>query len=105
MKVLMGLRNIMKSTFALTLFAALAGLFHAASAAEISGKVKLKGTPKPEIPIQMDATCGKLNAKPVTTRHYVVGQDKGLANVFVYVKSGAQKAAPTGEAPTLDQVG
>ena len=51
----------------------------------------MKGTPKPEIPIQLDATCGKLQPKPVTTRHYVVGADKGLANVFVYIKQGAQK--------------
>ncbi len=73
------------------------------TAAELSGKVKLKGTPKPEVPIQLDATCGKLHSKPITTRHYVVGQDNGLANVFVYVKTGAPKGAP-GEAPVLDQV-
>ena len=104
MKLLMGPLQIMKSTSAFLVIAALAGSFQAASAAELSGKVKLKGTPKPEVPIQLDATCGKMHSKPVTTRHYVVGQDNGLANVFVYVKSGAQKAAPTGEAPTLDQV-
>lgn len=74
------------------------------SAAEISGKVKLKGTPKPEIPIQLNEVCGKLHTKPITTRHYVVGQDSGLANVFVYVKSGAQKTPPAGEAPVLDQL-
>src|SRR5438093_7882768 len=79
------------------------GLF-SASAAELSGKVKLKGEPNPEIPIKLDAICGKLYTKPITTRHYVVGKDGGLANVFVYVKSGAQKAAPSGEAPMLDQV-
>jgi hypothetical protein len=94
----------MKSTSAFLVIVALAGSFHVASAAEMSGKVKLKGTPKPEIPIQLDATCGKLHTKPVTTRHYVVGKDNGLANVFVYVKSGAQKAAPSGEPPVLDQL-
>src|SRR5687767_3051053 len=78
--------------------------FHLAGAAEITGKVTLKGTPKPEIPIQMDAMCGKLQPKPVTTRHYVVGQGNGLANVFVYLKS-APKTPPAGEAQTLDQVG
>ena len=82
----------------------LAGSFQAGMGAEISGKVKLKGTPKPEVPIQLDAVCGKMHTTPVTTRHFVVGQDKGLGNVFVYVKTGAQKAAPTGEAPLLDQV-
>jgi hypothetical protein len=104
MKLLMGPLQIMKSTSAFLVIAALAGSFHAASAAEISGKVKLKGTPKPEVPIQLDATCGKMHAKPITTRHYVVGQDNGLANVFVYVKSGAQKTPPAGEPVTLDQV-
>ena len=84
--------------------AALLGSMHVAGAADISGKVKLKGTPKPEIPIQMDAMCGKLQPKPVTTRHYVVGADNGLGNVFVYLK-GAPKAAATGEAQMLDQVG
>jgi hypothetical protein len=78
--------------------------FHLAGAADITGKVTLKGTPKPEIPIQMDAMCGKLQPKPVTTRHYVVGQGNGLANVFVYLKS-APKTPATGEAQTLDQVG
>jgi plastocyanin len=77
-----------------------------AGAADITGKVKLKGTPKPEIPIQLDAVCGGLNAKPVTTRHFVVGSDNGLANVFVYIKQGAPKApAPAGDAPVLDQKG
>jgi hypothetical protein len=82
----------------------LIGSMHLAAAADITGKVKLKGTPKPEIPIQMDATCGKLQGKPVTTRHYVVGADNGLGNVFVYLK-GAPKAPAAGEAQTLDQVG
>src|SRR5439155_15109662 len=104
MNVLMGPLYIMKSTFAFMVIVALAGSFRAASASEISGKVKLKGTPKPEVPIQLDATCGKMHTTPVTTRHYVVGQDNGLANVFVYVKSGAQKTPPAGEPVTLDQV-
>jgi hypothetical protein len=104
MNVLVGALQIMKTTSAFLVIGALAGSFNVASAAEISGKVKLKGTPKPEVPIQLDATCGKLHTKPVTTRHYVVGQDNGLANVFVYVKAGAQKAAPTGEPAMLDQV-
>ena len=81
------------------------GSLHLAGAADITGKVTLKGTPKAEIPIQLDATCGKLQPKPVTTRHYVVGADKGLANVFVYIKQGAQKTPAAGEGPTLDQVG
>ena len=45
-----------------------------------------------------------MNPNKVTTRHYVVGSDNGLANVFVYLKDA--KAAPaTGDGPVLDQKG
>lgn len=94
----------MKAYLSGIIITVLAGSMSSGFAAEVSGKVKLKGTPKPEVPIQLDATCGKLHSKPITTRHYVVGQENGLANVFVYVKSGVQKGAPAGEAPLLDQV-
>ena len=90
------------STLGLALFV---GSMSTVSAAEITGKVKLKGTPKPEITIPLDATCGKMHTSPVTTRHYVVGADGGLGNVFVYIKEGAKKMPPAGEAPLLDQVG
>ena len=106
MNVFKGLLQIMKSTSAFLVISVfgLAGTL-TLPAAELSGKVKLKGTPKPEVPIQLDATCGKLNGgKALTTRHYVVGQDSGLGNVFVYVKAGAQKAPPAGEPTTLDQL-
>jgi len=83
-----------------------AGSLQTLSAAEISGKVKLDGTPKPEVEIQMDAICGKMHQGKVTTRHYVVGADKGLANVFVYIKQGAKKTPAAGDsAPMIDQVG
>jgi hypothetical protein len=85
--------------------AAFLGSLHLAGAADITGKVTLKGTPPPERTIEFDAMCGKLQPKPVTTRHYVVGADKGLANVFVYIKQGAQKTPATGDGPLLDQVG
>ena len=79
------------------------------SAGEINGKVKLKGTPPAEKQISFganEATCGKAHGgKPMTTRHYVVGADNGLANVFVYIKEGAKPTPPSGEGPTLDQVG
>jgi hypothetical protein len=84
----------------------LAGSLQLLSGAEISGKVKLKGTPPPEVTIaEAEPICGKFMTKrPITTRHYVVGADQGLGNVFVYIKSGAPKgAAPAGEAPVLDQ--
>jgi len=94
----------MKLTLGIITAAALAGSF--ASAADITGKVKLSGTPPPEKQIQLDPTCGKLHDKPMTTRHYVTGADGGLGNVFVYIKEGAKSApAPAGKGPTLDQVG
>lgn len=85
--------------------AAVAGSVQLLSAAEVSGKVKLSGTPPPEKTIEMDATCGKAHTKPVTTRHYVTGADSGLANVFVYIKEGAAKAPASGETQMLDQSG
>ena len=86
---------------------ALAGALQSLMASEISGKVKLKGTPKPEVPITLDATCGAMHPTPITTRHFVVGPDKGLANVFVYIKQGATTtpAAAGAEEPLLDQAG
>jgi len=84
------------------------GVWQTASAAEITGKVKLKGTPKPEVTIDMSGTpyCGKAHDnKPVTTRHFVVSPDKGLANVFVYIKEGAKKTPSNGPQPVLDQTG
>ena len=88
---------------------AMAGSVHFASAADITGKVVLKGTPKPELTIDMtpDPKCGALHSNPVTTRHYVVDSGGGLANVFVYIKSGlTEKSFPVpADAPLLDQVG
>ena len=93
----------MKMTLTVLTLAAFAAT---ASAAEISGKVKLTGTPPPEKAIPLDAACGTAAGRALTTRHYVVGADKGLANVFVYVKEGAKPVpAPAGKGPVLDQSG
>jgi hypothetical protein len=56
-------------------------------AADISGKITLKGTPPAEKVIDVDPACGKLwpNEKP-KTRFYVVGADNGLADTLVYLK-------------------
>ena len=83
------------------------GFCVAAGAAEITGKVTLKGTPPPERKIEFDATCGKLHSKEVTTRHFVVAGDGGLANVFVYLKEApaGKTFTPPAETPVLDQVG
>lgn len=72
----------------------------------ITGRVFLQGKPPPETPIHLDEFCGGVHLKPATTHHYVVSPDGGLANVFVYIKSGlTQKELPTPETAVLDQVG
>jgi hypothetical protein len=85
----------------------LAGSLQLASAGDITGKVTLKGTPPPEITIGYDDVCSKLHPSVPTTRHWVVGKDNGLANVFVYISKGLEGkkfTAPT-DAVELDQVG
>lgn len=80
-----------------------------AQAANVNGKVTLKGTPPAErtIDFSADPQCAQMHRQPKTTSHYVVAQDGGLANVFVYVKEGLSNKnfpAPT-DAPLLDQQG
>lgn len=78
-----------------------------ANGAEIAGYVWLSGTPPPETPISLDATCGRLHASPITTRHYVRTDDGRLANVLVYIKATLQERrfpVPT-NAVVLDNVG
>lgn len=74
-------------------------------AAEITGKVKLNGTPPPEKPISPGTLCGP-TPKTLATRFYVVGTDSGLANVFVYIKNPptGKKYNPPTETALLDQV-
>ena len=74
---------------------------------KIAGVVRLRGTPPPEIPIQMDSICGRLHTNVVTTRHFVVSTEGGLANVFVYVKSGlrSERFEPPEVTRVLDQRG
>lgn len=79
----------------------------ASPAAEIRGKVTLEGQPPAEIPVDLTAypECRAVRKEPLTTRHYVVAKDGGLANVFVYVKEGLAGTtfpAPT-DTPVLDQ--
>jgi plastocyanin len=76
-------------------------------AGDVTGKVTLKGTPPPAKTIEYDDACSKLHPTVLTTRHYVVGKDNGLANVFVYISKGLE--GKTFTAPTdpveLDQAG
>ena len=84
---------------------AVAGMLQMASAADITGKITLKGTPPAEIPIPFDPSCGKFHTSKVTTHHYLVGPGGELGDVFVYVKEGAKPAAPAAEPVVLDQLG
>ena len=80
------------------------------SAGVVIGKISLKGTPPPEKPLPLDPACGKSRTDhslaPAQTRFYVAGKDGGLADVFVYLKSGvtAKPAVPTTPV-TIDQKG
>jgi hypothetical protein len=96
----------MKSHLQSLTVAVLAYSLQTLSAAEISGKVTLKGTPPAERPIPVGATCGP-NPKPLTTRFYVTSADGGLGNVFVYIKNPptGKKYEPPAEAVVLDQNG
>ena len=62
-----------------------------ATAGTITGHITFRGTPPPDAPIAMttDAYCTAAT-KGTTPREetYIVGPKGGLANVFVYVKSG-----------------
>jgi plastocyanin len=69
---------------------ALAGMSQIASAGDVMGTVTLKGTPPPEKAIGFDDTCSALHPTVTTTRHYVVGKDNGLANVFIYISKGLE---------------
>jgi plastocyanin len=94
--------------FALSLsVVVLAGSLQMAAAGDITGKITLKGTPPPPITIDYGDVCGKLNPTVPTTRHYVVGKDNGLANVFVYISKGLEgkKFTPPTQAVVLDQIG
>src|SRR5215203_2325076 len=55
---------------------------------EISGRVTLQGTPKAEIKITLDPLSATLQPNGLTTRHYVVSSNGGLANVFVWIRAG-----------------
>jgi hypothetical protein len=85
--------------------AAVAGLIPIASAADISGKITLKGTPPAEVVIPFDPSCGKFHTEKTTTHHYLVGPAGELGDVFVYIKEGAKPAAPPSESVVLDQTG
>jgi plastocyanin len=82
--------------------------FDPTKAGSIAGKVTLEGAAPAAEPIQMaaDPNCARLHATPVTTEFVVVGEGGGLANGFVYLKSGVQSSFPPPSDPVvLDQQG
>jgi hypothetical protein len=79
-------------------------------AAEVRGKAVLRGPRPLEMVVSLTGFPEVTKAYPnlvgkLTTRHYVVGRDAGLANVFVYVKDGLQgRSFPVlTNTPVLDQ--
>ena len=80
-----------------------------ATAATVTGKVSFQGdVPKmPPLNMNADEDCAKLHDSPVFPEQVVVGDDGGLANAFVWVKSGLGDkafAAPSA-AVAIDQQG
>jgi plastocyanin len=92
----------MMKIFGLCIIAGLAAGTQISNAGDITGTITFKGTPPAELPIPQikeNADCSKLHAEAVTTHHYMVGANGGLANVVVSLvgvpaKSGGATAAP-----------
>lgn len=81
---------------------------HVATAGDITGTIKLTGTPPPEREITvMDPTCRSLHpGKLPTTEFYVTGADNGLRDVVVYLKGISGKSTGASAKPLeLDQKG
>lgn len=57
----------------------------------VSGHVFFRGHPPAEVEITLDAPCARLETNRLTTRHYVIGTNGGLANTVVFVQ-GALRA-------------
>ena len=84
------------------------GAAGATGAASITGKIVFEGAAPAaeEFKMSADAFCAKSHPGDVSREDIVIGKDKGLANVFVYVKSGINGTyPPPTAAATLDQKG
>ena len=80
----------------------------AMGAASITGKIVFEGAVPAADKFKMsaDAFCAKLHPGDVNREDIAIGTDKGLANVFVYVKSGISGTYPApAAAATIDQKG
>jgi plastocyanin len=80
-----------------------------ATASTVSGIVTFLGTAPAAKRISMDAEaeCEKLHPEPVYEQSLVVARDRGLANAFVYIKSGLEgkNFAPSEKAVEINQKG
>jgi plastocyanin len=92
----------------LAVSAVAAGL-QCASAGDITGKITLNGTPPDErvnADIANDPNCGKLHTAPVKSQFYVVGANKELGDVVVYITNLKGKSTGASAAPlVIDQKG
>jgi len=99
---------IMKKSIMLAVAGGLLFVLPTLQAADITGKVILKGTPpkEKEIPqVKDDANCGKLHTSAVTTHHYVVGPNGELANVVVSIVDLKGSTGASAAPVVLDQKG
>jgi len=74
----------------------------------VAGTIRYTGSDDPDGAINMNAdpNCAILHQEPIETERVVKGAGDGLANVFVYVKSGVSGSYPAPSEPvTLDQKG
>ena len=79
-----------------------------ATAADVTGKITLKGTPPPEKELPLDANCGKAHTTKPKTKFYMVGADGELADVFITLKGAGLSGKSTGAsaaAAVIDQKG
>jgi plastocyanin len=99
----------MKNSSVLIAAIGLVAAVQLARAGNITGTVTLAGTPPPEkeiTPLKEDLTCGKLVQGMPTTHFYVVGPNKGLADVVVMLKGITGKSTgASAPAAELDQMG
>ena len=77
--------------------------------ANLVGTVFLQGTPPaPAQQAMRENMCGNAEAYVIKSRQYVVGTNGGLADVFVYIKSGTgvegRTFEPPADKPLLDQI-
>ena len=98
----------MKTNSLILIITALAAALQAASAADITGKITLKGTaPAPaDWTAQItDPNCGR--KEPLLSRVYVAGKNGELAGVVVYIKDGltGKTFEPSATPVVIDQAG